>query len=203
MSRTRIWLSALFLALMATAGVATSPDGDCKPTPTPKAITPMELAARIDTFIEAELKARGVEPAPLASDAEFMRRIYLDLAGRIPTEAEARKFLADKAPDRLATLVETLLSSPLHVRHMSNTWQIVMTPPRTSAQATVQPGFRTWLEKQVTANAPYDKMVRDLLTAPMFNPIVMNPYGVFGTTGFNPGGFGGVGPGGFGPGGLN
>src|SRR5262249_22970664 len=92
-------------------------------------------------------------------------RVYLDFAGRIPTESEVRAFLADKAPERRTKLVESLLGSPHYVRHMANTWQAVMAPPAGSAQA----GFRSWLETRVRENAPYDTMVRDLLTAPMYN----------------------------------
>ncbi len=124
-----------------------------------------ELAVRIDGFIESALSAKQIEPAPLASDAEFHRRVYLDLAGRIPTEAEVRAFLGDKSPERRTKLVETLLASPQYVRHMSTTWQTVMAPGKGNSQA----GFRTWLEARVQQNTPYDTMVRDLLTAPMYN----------------------------------
>lgn len=139
---------------------------DAKPKPVGRTcLSADKLAARIDGFIESALSAKGIEPAPLASDAEFHRRVYLDLAGRIPTESEVRAFLADKAPERRTKLVETLLGSPHYVRHMANTWQAVMAPPAGSAQA----GFRSWLETRVRENAPYDSMVRDLLTAPMSN----------------------------------
>ena len=106
MSHMRNFLSALLLALAASHGLAAFPDGESKATPSPKSLDAQELAARIDAFIDASLAARGIEPAPLATDAEFMRRVFLDLAGRIPSEAEARSFLANQAPDRRAKLVE-------------------------------------------------------------------------------------------------
>jgi hypothetical protein len=157
----RILLAMPVIAIIVFPTFATAPDA--RPTPPPPSAT--ELAARIDGFIESALSAKGIEPAPLASDAEFHRRVYLDLAGRIPTEAEVRAFLGDKAPERRTRLVETLLGSPHYVRHMSNTWQTVMAP----SAGNTQNGFRSWLETRVQQNAPYDSMVRDLLTAPMNN----------------------------------
>jgi Protein of unknown function (DUF1549)/Protein of unknown function (DUF1553) len=136
---------------------------DVKVKPPPSAT---ELAAKIDGFIEAALAAKDIEPAPLASDAEFHRRVYLDLAGRIPTEAEVRTFLGNTAPDRRTQLVNALLASAPYVEHMSNTWQTVIGP----SSVNLQPAFRNWLTAQVRENTPYDKMIRDLLTLPTYNP---------------------------------
>ena len=74
--------------------------------------TPAEMAKSIDKHVEAGWKKANVEPAADASDAEFARRVYLDLIGRIPTVSEVRKFLADKRSDRRSKLVEKLLDSP-------------------------------------------------------------------------------------------
>ncbi len=177
MTLKRGCLSVLVMAFIASAGLQAFPDDDCKSKSCPPALQTNELAVKIDRFIEAGLAARGIEPAPLAGDAEFMRRVYLDLTGRIPSETEARAFLANKAADRRAKLVDSLLANPLYVQHMANTWQNVMAPSASNSQfASNQPGFRTWLEKQVRDNAPYDKMVRELLTAPMYNPSYATTY---------------------------
>src|SRR5215475_847094 len=68
------------------------------------------LAALIDRRLEE--KWQGVQPAPAADDAEFARRVYLDLAGRIPRVQEIRDFLEDAGSDRRGRLVERLLESP-------------------------------------------------------------------------------------------
>src|SRR5690242_18807054 len=74
-----------------------------------------ELAKRIDQFIAARWKADGVEPSAVTDDAEYMRRVYLDLVGRIPSLTEARTFLGDKTPDKRARLVRRLLDDRGHV----------------------------------------------------------------------------------------
>src|SRR5712691_680129 len=117
-----MWLIRILLAAPVIAGLPTLAVAD---SVTPKSpLSAIELAAKIDEHIESTLSAGRVEPVPLASDAEFHRRVYLDLAGRIPTEAEVRAFLGDKSPERRTRLVEALLGSPHYVRHMANTWQM-------------------------------------------------------------------------------
>lgn len=158
-----MWRTPILLAAATIAGLPTLAMADNAATN--RTLSAAELAAKIDGFIESALTAKGIEPAPLASDAEFHRRVYLDLAGRIPTEAEVRAFLNDRSPERRTRLVETLLGSPDYVRHLANSWQTVLAPGAGSSQA----GFRSWLETRVQQNAPYDAMVRDLLTAPTYN----------------------------------
>src|SRR5262245_38705555 len=76
-----------------------------------------KLTSTIDREIEAVWKANGVSPAPLADDAEFLRRVYLDLAGRIPKFDEIRSFLDSKSPDKRARLIDNLLDGPRFVEH--------------------------------------------------------------------------------------
>jgi len=140
------------------------------------------FAARIDYVIEAHFKTRSVKPAPLADDAEFLRRAYLDLAGRIPRVSEVYGFLSDKSSDKRAKLIDSLLDNPRYVLHLSNTWRAMMLPPSNNQQfALAQPSFKLWLDKQVQENVPYDKMVREILTVPVFG----NGMG----RGLNPGNF--------------
>src|SRR5262245_49970102 len=78
------------------------------------------LAEKIDQHIAKCWAETGVQPAPVADDAEFLRRVYLDLAGRIPSAAEARAFLEDRGPDKRAKLVEQLLTGPRYIVHFTN-----------------------------------------------------------------------------------
>src|SRR4051794_8621714 len=87
-----------------------------------------ELAARIDQLMDATWKKAEVTPARAAEDAEWLRRVYLDLAGRIPSVTEARTFLADRRPDRRQRLVEKLLGGPRFVTHQATVWRGLLFP---------------------------------------------------------------------------
>lgn len=153
------WLLAV-AALAAPAAFANDPQPDARA---------LALAARIDKHLADGWAAAKVEPAPLADDAEFLRRIYLDLAGRIPGVAEARKFLDDKRPDKRHRLIEQLLARPRYVTHFANYWRALLLP---EADANFQvrftvPQFETWLKKQLQENTGYDLIARAILTAPI------------------------------------
>ncbi len=155
-----LWRGGM-LALVLAAG----PAGAAPPPPDETQL----LAARIDEHIARRWTEAGAEPAARADDAEFVRRVYLDLAGRIPSVEEARSFLADDRPDRRALLVGRLLNGPRYVTHFTNVWRSLLLPEAgNNFQVRLQQGaFESWLKKQLAANAGYDRMVRDLLTAPL------------------------------------
>jgi hypothetical protein len=162
-----LWLAgglALLAAVPGRAGPAEGPDA---------------LAARIDHHVATAWAKAGVTPAPLADDGEFVRRVYLDLAGRIPHVSEVRKFLDDKRPDKRARLVGQLLDGPRYVTHFTNVWRSLLLPEATTSVQTrfVVPGFESWLRKQLVQNARYDAMVRDLLTAAVGQQSMQNLYG--------------------------
>jgi hypothetical protein len=125
------------------------------------------LAEKIDQLVAKKWAEAKAQPAPRAADAEFMRRVYLDLAGRVPTVAEARAFLEDGVTEKRANLVEQLLSSPRYVTHFTNVWRALLIPEAgNNFQVRLQQqNFEEWLKKQVARNAGYDSLVRDLLTA--------------------------------------
>jgi hypothetical protein len=127
------------------------------------------LAARIDYHMAAGYKSAGVEPVPLADDAEFLRRVYLDLAGRIPTVPEARKFLGSASPGKRQEVIDELLQHRRYVAHFTNVWRALLMP---EAGASIQarqlvPQLETWLRKHLAENTGYDRMVHELLTAPL------------------------------------
>src|SRR5438105_114291 len=84
------------------------------------------LAARIDAFIEKKWKEEKVTPTAPADDAEFLRRAYLDILGRIPHVSEVHKFLADKNPDKRRRLIDHLLDSHGYVGNFTNVWRDLM-----------------------------------------------------------------------------
>ncbi len=127
------------------------------------------LAAKIDEYIALKWNVAKAQPAPLADDAEFCRRVHLDLAGRIPLVSETRAFLDDKAADKRQKLVEKLLASPAYVNHFTNVWRALLLPEADTNFYVkyLQPMFENWIRQQVAENVPYDKMVRTLLTTPV------------------------------------
>ncbi len=141
--------------------------------PPPPALAPeapavrdaLALAARIDQLIEAAWKENGVKPAAPASDAEFLRRLHLDLAGRIPQVSDVHRFLRDPSPDKRLREVERLLGGPRYVEHFVHTWRMMLLP-QTNNQffQGFGPPLEVWLRKQFRANTPYDKLVRELVT---------------------------------------
>jgi hypothetical protein len=130
------------------------------------------LALRIDRHLAKGWADAKAVPARPADDAEFARRVYLDLAGRIPSVTEVRTFLDDRRADRRQKLVEKLLDGPRYTTHFTNVYRALMLPEAgANIQARVQgPGFEAWLRDQLQKNAPYDAMVRELMTTPVGGP---------------------------------
>jgi hypothetical protein len=154
------------LAFAAAPGRA-APESTPQKSAAPEAgSTVAAVAARIDQLIAAHWAERGVKPAPLADDAEFMRRAYLDLTGRIPRVSAVRAFLEGQSPDRRRRLVERLLESPGYVEHFSNVWRTVLLSEAVQRNQGEAASIQAWLKVQIRTNAPYDQMVREILTAP-------------------------------------
>jgi hypothetical protein len=117
----------------------------------------------IDHYVDLRLKQENVTAAPQADDANFLRRVMLDLAGRIPTAAEGKQFAvaASESPlaDRRAKLVERLLAAPDFARHLRNEFDAML-----SLEGKSDGAFRAYLLKAVQENRPWDRMFRELLT---------------------------------------
>lgn len=124
------------------------------------------LSARIDALLAARWAAAKVRPVPIADDGEFLRRVSLDLIGKIPTAAEARDFVDDPSADKRIALVERLLDSPAYTSRATELWRQVLLPEAdTEDQARLVAGnFEAWLRKKVVEEAGYDRIVREILT---------------------------------------
>ena len=121
-------------------------------------------------FIDEQVKAGWAEgkltPAPAAADAAFLRRVYLDIVGIIPTYDEAKAFLDDKNPNKRAELVDRLLDHPRYALHQADEWDMVLfgrNPP--GYETYRRPSFQRWLQEQFAKNVPYDVWVADILKA--------------------------------------
>ena len=129
----------------------------------------MRVANRIDQLIVAGHVKEKVVAAPLTSDSAFLRRVSLDIVGRIPQVSEARKFLGEDSPEKRAAAVERLLDSPGYVNHFTSMWLTLLMPEASNdfQKRYMQVGVHTWLRQHFADNTPYDKIVRELIALPM------------------------------------
>jgi uncharacterized protein DUF1549/uncharacterized protein DUF1553 len=125
---------------------------------------PASAAREVDRLIEKKLSEKHLEPLPLTNDEQFVRRIYLDVLGRIPTLEEAQAFLTSESPTKRATLIEQLLASPGHVSHQFNFWADILRVK--DAEGGISRAFYlNWVKQALAENKPYDQFVRELVTA--------------------------------------
>ena len=121
----------------------------------------------IDQLVNAKLRVLKITPAPLADDATFLRRVTLDITGRLPTPDEVRAFLASDDPAKRAATIDGLLARKEFVELWVMQWaeklMIRSSDNRVSEKAALR--YAAWLEEQIAGNVPVDAMVRDLLTA--------------------------------------
>ncbi|HWB10254.1 MAG TPA: DUF1549 and DUF1553 domain-containing protein [Pirellulales bacterium] len=179
-----IWRAALLGVVLLSGSVVSGEETCRRPAsngvvPAPECLTPEELAARIDAAFEAGWRAAGITPAPRADDAEFMRRVYLDITGKIPSVAEAQAFLDDATSDKRRRLVENLLSRGSFAAHFANVWRELLLPGTNTNNETraLAPAFEAWLKVRFAANVPYDALVSELLTARLSAAAAPQPVG--------------------------
>jgi hypothetical protein len=123
-------------------------------------------AAKVDDLVTAPLrKQKDVVVAPRCDDAEFLRRVHLDLVGVVPTEAEAAAFLNDPSPEKRVALVDRLLSSPRHGDWFATWYSNLLVGTAIRDRNLNRRTFNEWLRDQFARNRPYDQMVYDLVTA--------------------------------------
>lgn len=123
-----------------------------------------QLAGWIDARFYELWKQAGVEQKEVVDDGTYLRRVYLDLLGTIPSVAQTRDFLADTAPDKRPRIVEKLMGEARSSTHLSRVYQRVMVPSGSPGMM-FAPQFGAWLKQQMAARVPYDKMARDLVPA--------------------------------------
>lgn len=121
-------------------------------------------AERIDQFILENLKRNDLQPTKISSDQTFLRRIYLDIIGRIPTLKEARAFLNSQSPTKRSELITSLLSSKGAISREFNYWADLLRVQSRLRNAPAKP-YLDWLKDSLQKNKAYDAMVRELIMA--------------------------------------
>jgi hypothetical protein len=159
MRNQRFWVAGF--VLLGCAAHATAADTE------KRRADALALAARIDEHLDKARAAKHVVTAPPADDAAFLRRAYLHLAGRIPSQTEVRDFLKDQAADKRVGVVEKLLAGQRYPTHMASVWRSILLPeaaPGADARGFAGP-LEAWLRTRLAANVGWDKMAREILTA--------------------------------------
>lgn len=119
----------------------------------------------IDEKVIAKLHELKILPSDLASDDEFLRRVYLDVIGTLPTPAEVRQFLADTRPNKRARVIEELLERPEYIDHWTYKWGDLLRVNRETLTEKGMWAFYAWIRDQVATNRPWDQLTYDVLTA--------------------------------------
>ncbi|MCX6955011.1 MAG: DUF1553 domain-containing protein [Verrucomicrobia bacterium] len=157
-------------AIYAQPGIA----ADTAPAPAAKLSGIYESAAapkprgKIDELVFTRLQSLGVPPAHGCTDAVFVRRVYLDVIGTLPTAAEVRQFLQDKSPTKRAALIDQLLNRDEYADYWAMKWSDLL---RVKAEFPVNlwpnaaQAYHHWIVTSLRANLPYDQFARELLTS--------------------------------------
>jgi len=121
----------------------------------------------VDRLVDAKLQRLHIQPSNAADDATFLRRVSLDLTGRLPSSESVRAFLADPRPSRTkrARTIDKLIASPEYVDHWTVKWGDLLQSSRKYLGEKGAYEFHEWIHDAIASNRPYDKWVRELLTA--------------------------------------
>ena len=119
----------------------------------------------IDELALKQLRRLNLKPSPSAGDSEFLRRVYVDTIGTLPTEKEVREFLADRSPDKRNRVIESLLSRPEFVDYWTYKWSDVLMLNGNLLRPEAIKTYYHWVKGHVEKNTPWDEFVREVVTA--------------------------------------
>jgi hypothetical protein len=120
----------------------------------------------VDELVFQKLKALGLPSSQVCDDATFLRRGSVDIAGRLPTLAESEQFLADQSADKREKLVNRLLDSTDYADYFANKWAAILrNKRRLDVEKRATFSFHEWIRESLNENKPYDRFVREILTA--------------------------------------
>ncbi len=128
----------------------------------------------VDDAVFANLKELGIPSSPVCDDATFLRRVSLDIAGRLPTDDERTNFYASQEANKRDQVIDSLLRSTEYADYFANKWTAMLKNRRDDASdITSNFAFHAWVRDSLLANKPYDQMVRELLAAT--GTVIANP----------------------------
>ena len=150
-------------ALTLTAGMSVADEETEAKSP-----EDMSVGEFVDASIRQGYEDNEIEPSEMASDEEWVRRVYLDIVGRIPTLDEAKEFINNESPRKRPVLVEKLLDSQDYVRNMTTVWTnncVGRGQPRGNNAAFSRRGMEKFFREAFAKNRPWDEVVVDLVTS--------------------------------------
>lgn len=119
----------------------------------------------VDRLVWDKLQRLNIAPSEPADDATFLRRVFLDTIGTLPTSAEAREFLGDSATDKRSRLIDRLLSRPEYADYWAQRWTDILQVDKDVVTPTGAVAMTRWVRGQLQQNVPYDQFVRSIITA--------------------------------------
>jgi hypothetical protein len=119
----------------------------------------------IDAAVLRRLRQLNIEPSGICTDAEYLRRVYLDVIGTLPTVDEVRRFLTDRRPDRRARLVDELLQRPEYAEFWALRWSDLLRVDRDKLGHKRAFAYYRWIRDRVASNTPLDRFARAIVTA--------------------------------------
>lgn len=132
------------------------------------AVTPTRQVSsstkHLDRHINAVLKREGIQPSRIAEDTEFLRRVYLDLTGKIPAPEEVLDFLKDGSPNKRQKKIDQLLGSEPYIDYWTRLW-VNWLIGRRDDNDDRRIGLTTWVQGALTKNIPYNQFVQELIAA--------------------------------------
>ena len=121
--------------------------------------------SEIDRLVVEKWKKLGLKPSPLVDDATFLRRVTLDLCGRLPTSDEVRTFLNDATPTKREAAVDRLLETPDYPAFFALRWGSILRNSNLAGADRASYAFNNWIKDQVARNVPYDEFARGVIAA--------------------------------------
>lgn len=133
--------------------------------PMPKTKDATALAKVIDAAVAKCLADAQLTESARTTDEEFLRRVYLDITGAIPTAEKAKEFLDDKNPDKREKLVDELLADPHYGRRLADIWTAKLFPRDSNNRFVLKDPLYKWFEEEFNKNTAWDKLVTSMVTA--------------------------------------
>ena len=120
---------------------------------------------RVDDLVLAKLRELRIPPSPLCDDNTFIRRVYLDTLGVLPSRQDLSRFLADTRSDRRARLIDSVLERPEYVDYWTYKWSDLLLVSSRKLEPAAMWSYYDWIRNGVAQNRPWDRFIEELLTA--------------------------------------